>query len=53
MNFYTLSGLLNIDVETLYNVYKELFPHIKVYGYTVGLNKQEIERLKLSIKKPE
>lgn len=45
MNFYQLSGKLNIDIETLFKKYQELFPNVKIYDFTVGLNKNEIEKL--------
>jgi hypothetical protein len=45
MNFYQLSGKLNIDTNTLLKKYQELFPSVKIYDFTVGLTAKEIEKL--------
>jgi hypothetical protein len=45
MNFYRLAGILKIPVETLFEKYQELFPTCKIYDYTCGLTKEEIELL--------
>lgn len=51
MNFYELSSETKIDVEILFKKYNELYPYIKLYDYSVGLTKNEIELLKTSILK--
>jgi hypothetical protein len=45
MNFYQLSAKLNIDTETLFKKYQELFPGVKIFDYTVGLTPKEIKKL--------
>lgn len=49
MNFYELSGELNIEVKFLFERYKELFPNIKIYDYNCGLLRNEIELLTKTI----
>jgi hypothetical protein len=46
MDFYRLAGILEIQVELLFEKHKELYPDIKILDYTVGLSKKEIELLK-------
>jgi hypothetical protein len=45
MNFYDLSYKLNLPVEELYALHRELFPNVKLYSYTYTLLKNEIEKL--------
>jgi len=46
MNFYELSATLKINVDILFEKYLKLFPSVSILGYSVGLNKKEIEQLK-------
>jgi hypothetical protein len=50
INFYELSGKLNVDVNLLYQKYTELFPNVKIFDFNVGLNNREIEKLKKEFK---
>jgi hypothetical protein len=45
MNFYQLSVKLNIDIETVFKKYQELFPNVRIFDYTVGLTEKEIKKL--------
>jgi len=51
MNLYRLSGILNMDVNLLYEKYINLFPQVKILDYNVGLTKQEINSLTNEIKR--